>query len=273
MVPTKEMTPHVPITPVEIVDEVRTATDIGITSVHLHARDPETGEPTWKRDVFGEIISGIRDFAPELVVCVSLSGRNWSAFEKRTAVLELEGDLKPDMGSLTLSSMNFTEQASVNRPEIVEALAEKMQRVGVLPELEVFDLGMTNVAMVLEERGLLEPPHYFNLILGNLATAQADLVHVGTIIRDLPDDSRWALAGIGDDQLPMNSLAVAVGGGVRVGIEDAIHVGPDTDRLVTNEELLERVHGLAALNRREIMSPARFRERLDLEPGNGRYGR
>ncbi|MEF8886051.1 MAG: 3-keto-5-aminohexanoate cleavage protein [Haloarculaceae archaeon] len=273
MVPTREMTPHVPITPTEIVEDVRTVHEIGITAVHLHARDPRTGEPTWEKEVFAEIIDGIRDFAPELVVCVSLSGRNWDALEKRTDALELTGNRKPDMGSLTLSSMNFSDEASVNSPDMVEALAEAMRDRGVLPEIETFDLGMVNYANYLAERDVLEPPHYCNLLLGNVATAQADLVHAGTMIRELPADSVWSLAGIGDAQLPMNALAVAVGGGVRVGIEDAIYFDSEREQLATNEALVERVHELAALNGRDVMHPAKFRDRLDLQPGNGEYGR
>jgi uncharacterized protein (DUF849 family) len=273
MVPTKEMTPHVPISPPEIIEEVRTAHQIGITSVHLHARDPETGEPTWKRDVFAEIIEGVREVAPELVICASLSGRDWSALEKRTDVLQLEGTRKPDMGSLTMSSMNFTDEASVNSPEMVESLAQTMQRRGILPEIEAFDLGMVNYAHYLTEKGLLRPPHYFNLLLGNIATAQADLVHTGTMVRDLPDDSEWALAGLGDAQLHANSVAIAMGGGVRVGIEDAIYFDPEHERLATNEELVKRVHELAVLNQRAIMEPAELRDRLNLKPGHGDYGR
>ncbi len=273
MVPTKEMTPHVPISPREIIEDVRTVHQMGITSVHLHARDPETGQPTWKRDVFADIIEGVRTVAPELVICVSLSGRDWSALEKRTDVLQLKGERKPDMGSLTLSSMNFTSEASVNSPEMVESLARTMKRRGILPEIEAFDLGMVNYSHYLEDKELLDPPHYFNLLLGNIATAQADPVHGGTMIRDLPDDSEWALAGLGDAQLPANSLAIAMGGGVRVGIEDAIYYGAEHERLATNAELVERVHELATLNQRDIMEPAEFRDRLNLKEGNGEYGR
>jgi len=273
MVPTKEMTPHVPVTPAEIIEDVRTAYEIGITSVHLHARDLETGEPTWEQEVFAEIIDGIREFAPELVVCVSLSGREWGDVDKRTAPLALTGDRKPDMGSLTLSSMNFTGSASVNSPETIHRLAERMRERGVLPELELFDLGMVNYATYLSERGVLESPHYCNLLLGNIATAQADPVHVGTMLRDLPADSVWALAGIGDAQVSMNTLAVALGGGVRVGLEDAIYMGPDGEQLATNEALVRRIHELADLNGHEVMEPAQLRDRLDLEPGFGKYGR
>ena len=106
MIPTKEMTPHVPVTPDEIVDQVLEASDTGITMVHLHARDKE-GIPTYKAETFAEIISGIRKYDRELVIVATLSGRNISEFEKRSQPLTLTGDLKPDMGSLTLSSVNF----------------------------------------------------------------------------------------------------------------------------------------------------------------------
>ena len=90
-----------------------------------------------------------------------------------------------------------------------------MQARGILAELEAFDAGMINYARYLEKKGLLQPPHYFNLLLGNIACAQADLLHAGIMIRDLPEDSLWSLAGIGNAQLAMNSVAIAMGGGVQ----------------------------------------------------------
>src|SRR4030043_2261800 len=127
MIPTKKMTSQVPVTTDEIVEDVRKAVDIGITMVHLHARDAASGRSTYKAEVFGEIIAGIRAFSEDLVVCVSLSGRNISEFEKRAEPLQLEGDLKPDMGSLTLSSLNFNREASVNSPDIIQRLANEMK--------------------------------------------------------------------------------------------------------------------------------------------------
>jgi len=90
MLPTKEMTPHIPVTVPEIVEDVHQATEIGITMVHLHARDEKTGKPTYKAEVYGEIIAGIRKFSNDLVICVSLSGRTFSEFEKRSEPLSLE---------------------------------------------------------------------------------------------------------------------------------------------------------------------------------------
>lgn len=273
MIPTKSMTPYIPVTVPEIVEQVLEAADIGITMVHLHARDTKTGEPTYKSEVYAEIIAGIRKSRPDLVLCVSLSGRTFQEFEKRAAPLSLEGELKPDMGSLTLSSVNFNKQASISTPDMIQALAREMKNRGILPELEVFDAGMINYARYLERRGLLEPPHYFNLILGNIACAQADLLHIGVMLRDLPAESLWSLGGVGDYQLMVNSIAIAYGGGVRVGLEDNIWYDPARTRLAHNTELIRRIHRLAEANERRIMTPAELRRLLHLEAGNGCYGR
>ncbi len=273
MIPTKEMTPHVPVSVEEIVEDVRRAVDIGITMVHLHARDAATGKSTYKAEVFGEIIAGVRSFSKDLIVCVSLSGRNIHEFEKRAEPLQLEGDLKPDMGSLTLSSLNFNRVASVNSPEMIQKLANEMKSRGILAELEAFDAGMINYAKYLERKGILEPPHYFNLLLGNIACAQADLLHAGIMIHDLPDNSFWSLAGIGNYQWMMNSIAIVSGGGVRVGLEDNIWFDTARTRLASNSDLLRRIHRLAEATERRVMSPAKLRELLNLQPGYGKYGR
>jgi uncharacterized protein (DUF849 family) len=273
MLPTKEMTPHVPISVNEIIEDVHEAFEIGITIVHVHARDENSGEPTYNAEIYRNIIEGIRKFSKDLVVCVSLSGRNFKEFEKRAEPLQLEGDLKPDMGSLTLSSVNFNRQASMSSPDMIQSLAREMKRRGILAELEAFDAGMINYAKYLEKKELIEPPHYFNLLLGNIACAQADLLHVGVMIRDLPPISLWSLAGIGDAQLMINSVAIASGGGVRVGLEDNIWYDLNRTRLARNADLIRRIHNLAETNEREVMSSNEFRELLHLENGNGQFGR
>lgn len=273
MIPTKKMTPHVPISVSEIVEDVHQASEIGITMVHLHARDKSTGVPTYKKEIYAEIVSGIRKYAPELVICLSLSGRDFSEIELRSDPLLLEGDLKPDMGSLTLSSLNFNRTASVNSPETIMALATIMKEKGIVPELEAFDVGMINYVRYLEKKNVLEPPYYFNLLFGNIACSQANLLHAGVMINDLPQDSLWSLAGIGNDQLKMNSLSLAFGGGVRVGIEDNIWFDTERTVLAKNSELLSRVHVIAEANGRKVMSPKDFRSIMKLEKGNGRYGR
>lgn len=273
MIPTKQMTPYVPISVSEIVEDVHEACEQGISMVHLHARDPLSGTPTYKAEIFAGIIGGIRKFSPELIICVSLSGRDFTEFEKRAEPLELDGDLKPDMGSLTLSSVNFNKQASINEPAMIQALALRMKERGISPELEAFDIGMINYARYLGKKLLISPPYYFNLLLGNIACAQADLLHAGIMIRDLPERSLWSLAGIGDSQLPMNSMAIAIGGGVRVGLEDNIFLDDRRTKLARNSDLLRRIHRIAAVNERPVMTAEELRRLLDLEEGNGRYGR
>jgi len=273
MIPVKSLTPHVPISASEIIEDIHAAAELGITKVHLHARDPLTELPTYKKEIYAEIIGGIRKFAPALVICVSLSGRTFNKFEERSEALDLERDVKPDMGSLTLSSLNFNKIASVNTPEMIQALAEKMKKKGIVPELEAFDAGMINYAKYLITKGLLEPPYYFNLLLGNIACAQADILHAGIMIRDLPDPSLWSMAGIGDQQLKMNSVAIAIGGGVRVGLEDNIWFDDERTILARNIDLLKRMHIIAGANERKIMTPEQFRRKMNLEAGNGKYGR
>ena len=273
MIPTKDMTPHVPISVNEVIEDVHRAWDAGITMTHIHARDADTGQPAYQSGIYAKMIEGIRKFAPELVICASLSGRDFQEFEKRADVLNLDGNLKPDMGSLTLSSVNFNKQASVNEPQMIQDLARKMMERGIGPELEAFDSGMINYAHYLAKKGLIEPPYYFNLLLGNIACAQADLLHVGVMIRDLPENSRWSLAGIGNHQTAMNSVAIAMGGGVRVGLEDNIYFDQKRTKLATNLELINRIHLLAAANERELMTSKEFRAEMGLLPGNGQYGR
>jgi len=273
MIPTKAMTPHTPVGVGEIIENVHEAFEIGISMVHLHARDEASGAPAHDADIYRRIIEGIRAFSKDLVLCVSLSGRAFKEFEERAEPLQLDGDLKPDLGSLTLSSVNFNRVASVNEPAMIQALAREMMNRGVLAELEAFDAGMINYAKYLVRKGLLESPHYFNLLLGNIACAQPDLLHLGVMIRDLPPESYWSVAGVGDAQLMMNSLAIAAGGGVRVGLEDNIWFDRARTALATNAGLIRRIHTLAGANERAVMSPADLRKLLKLEPGNGRYGR
>jgi len=212
MVPTKQQTPHVPLDPPEIVDEVLQAYEAGIAIVHLHARDAD-GAPTYRKEVYARIIEGIRRHASDLIVCVSLSGRDFSLIDERADPLDLEGDLKPDMGSLTLSSLNFSGQASMNSPQVIQELAGRMSRRGILPELEVFDLGMVN---------------YANYLLRKQMAV---------------------------------SVAIAMGGGVRIGLEDNLHLH---GRLTTNRKLLAMVRALADIHGRAFMSPAVAREKLGL---------
>lgn len=111
------------------------------------------------------------------------------------------------------------------------------------------------------------------MIIGNIACAQADMLHVGVMLRDLPDDSLWSIGGVGNAQLSMNTLAIAMGGGVRVGLEDNIWFDMQRTKLASNADLLRRIHNIIAASDRELMLASEMRKILHMEPGNGRYGR
>lgn len=255
MVPTKEMTPHVPVSVNEIVEQTHEAYELGITIVHVHARG-ENGGPTWKPEVYREIFEGIRKHCPNLVICASTSGRTFSEFEKRAAVIEL----KPDMCSLTLSSLNFPKSASINDPDTVKKLALKMRDYGVHPELECFDLGMINVGKYLIGKNILEPPYYWNLLFGNVSGFQADFLQIGTALSQFGEGHHVALTGLGDSQLAVQASAIAMGYGVRVGLEDNIWFDSGRTQLASNSQLLKRIHKLLQLNEREMMTAKEFGE-------------
>ena len=258
MVPQKADTPHIPITPEEIAEQVNLVSQIGITSVHLHARSDD-GNPEYRKARFEKTIELIKNNNPEMVICVTTSGRTVSEIEKRADVLTISGDLKPEMASLTTSSMNFAKSASVNAPDTVAKLAELMLERGIKPEFEIFDTGMINYAKYLISKGLAKPPYVFNILLGGIATAQSELLELGLMVERLPQDSVWLGAGIGNAQLPANLMSLATGGGVRVGLEDNIHLDNGKQVLATNLQLVERIVGIASSIGRSVMTPSEFR--------------
>jgi 3-keto-5-aminohexanoate cleavage enzyme len=265
MIPTKAMTPHIPISAEEVIEDSCRALERGAAIVHLHAREKD-GTPTYRGEIYERMILGIRSHFEDAIICVSCSGRNFPEFERRSEVLELTGLAKPDLASLTLTSLDFPTGTSQNSPEMVIALAQKMVDRGIKPELECFDFGMINAAKLLIGKGLLgRAPWYFNLLLGSRYSVPATARHLSNMIEDLPPGSVWSAAGIGLFQLPMNTLALAMGGHCRVGLEDNIHLAFDRSELATNGGLMDRLALLAETFGRRLASPARARTMLGLD--------
>lgn len=261
MVPKRADSKYVPLSPVEIANDVNLVSRLGITSVHLHARDQQEN-PSTEIKYFKEIILRIREINPELVICVTTSGRVEKEFEKRSAVLYLDGDCKPDMASLTLSSLNFAKSPSENSPELIKNLVALMNERGIKPECEIFDFGMLNYMHYLISKSLLKPPFVVNFILGNVAGAQADLSTLGLMVQKLPQNSLWHVGGIGSQQLTGNVLAMVAGGSVRIGLEDNLFLKNDRSELASNYQLVERIHKIAELLGKSIMSPRELRKFL-----------
>lgn len=258
MVPRRGDSPHVPISAEEIAEQVLEVAALGITSVHLHARAPDES-PSWERERFEDIILRIRQHDTDLVICVTTSGRNLSEFDKRSDVLELTGNARPDMASLTLSSLNFATQASMNSPETIKKLAARMREKGIFPEFEVFDVGMLNFLHYLIRKEIVLGPCVVNFILGGPASAQAASLDLGVLQAKLPERSIWSAGGIGRSQTRAVALALAEGGGVRVGLEDSLYWDSARSRLATNRELVNRVLALGEILERFPMRTEEFR--------------
>ncbi len=264
MVPRKKDTPHIPITPPEIIEDAFRCYQAGASTVHLHVRD-EAENPTYKKELYAQIIEGIRTVCSDMIICVSTSGRVHNTFEKRSEVLELEGDLKPDMASLTMGSLNFPKQPSINSPEMIQNLALKMKERGIMPEIEIFEFGMINTTKVLMNKGILTAPLYCNLLLGSIYSAQATMFDLSYMVKSLPPEVQWGAAGIGRFQLSMNLAAMLMGGHVRVGLEDNIFFDNDRVELATNEALINRLVRLAKEIGRSVAMPHEAREMLGLQ--------
>lgn len=227
-----------PLIPSEIIEEVHNATELGISIVHLHARDETTLQNTYDSEVYQKIITGIKKHCPELLICVSLTGRNFPELEKRTEVLQLY----PDMGSLTMSSINFPTGASINQPEMILSLISEMDKYGVQPEIECFDSGMLNYTNYLISKEILKPPYYINMILGNIYNGQCDLSTLSTIKQNQPNNSVICLGGIGNQQLKSNMYGLMDFDGVRIGLEDNLYIREK--QKTTNMDLLKRLYNI-----------------------------
>lgn len=263
VIPRRKDNPSVPIQPREIIEDALRCADAGASIIHIHARDGD-GAPTYRADVFAEIIRGIRARRKDLVLCATTSGRRYGLFDQRSAVLDLRGSAKPDMGSLTTGSLNFADGPSVNAPDMIEKLAIAMRAKGVKPELEVLELGMVNTVRLLVKKGIVSPPYYFNILLGAMHTAPATMLALCALVHDLPPGSLWAACGIGRFQLKINTAAILMGGHVRVGLEDNLFYDSDQRKLASNVELVDRIVRIAGELGRDVASPSEARAMLGL---------
>lgn len=265
-VTSNNINPYLPRSLQEITENAAQAIEAGAAMLHIHAYEKD-GTPSWRPEPFARIFETIRVDYPEVILVATTSGRLHQDFEKRAAVLELDGLAKPDMASLTLCSLNFPQQASINTPEMVQQLCLRMREREIMPELEAFDLGMVNYAFYLQRKGLLPLQCYINLMLGSLGTVPGRVLDLATLVRELPQEWIWSAAGIGRYQLPMNTAAITMGGNVRVGLEDNPFYDYTTRHHASNDALISRLVRITTELGRPIATPAEARRRLKLGDG------
>ena len=224
----------VPVTPRQIADAAIDAGKAGAAICHIHVRDPETGEPSMRRDLYAEVVTRIRSSGSAIVInlttgpgagfmpsadnpAVNGSPGAFRTPRERTAHVE---ELLPEICSLDVATMNFGERAFVNVPRHLAIMAETIRGVGVKPELEVFDAGHLRLARKMVDDGLVDRPPMFQLCLGIPWGAPATPDAVAYMRAMLPPDALWAGFGISRTQMPMVAEVVNQGGHVRVGLED-----------------------------------------------------
>ncbi len=253
------MTPHVPVAPAEIAQDIADCYNAGASVAHIHARDEE-GKPTHRREIFAQIMENILARNLPIITQISTGGRAGKTFEERAEGLVLN----PEMASLCTGSTNFPNMAYVNTPDFVEYLARIMQEREIKPELEIFDTAMINNALNLAKAGLLREPLQFNFVLGIKGALPATPKNLMFLVESLPPGALWTVSVIGPNHVPLSTVALAMGGHVRVGIEDNIYYAKGV--LATNTKLVERIVRIAREVGREIATPDEARQILGLKP-------
>jgi len=258
--PTKENNPRVPYTPREIASDVVECWQAGAAIAHLHMRDKD-GKGTMNTARFRETVGLVRAECPEIVLNLTTSGALDVTDELRMAHLI---ELKPEMASYDCGSMNWMHNSVfLNPPAFLEKLGKTMIEHGVKPEVEAFDLGMIYNAMHYAKIGVLLNPMHFQICLGAAGGAIATVENLLYMKNQLPAGSTWSAFGIGAQHLPIMYATIALGGHVRVGMEDNVYYA--RGRLAkSNAEFVERAARLIKEANNEPATPAEAREILKL---------
>jgi len=259
-VPKKIDNPTIPITVSEQIESTRKCYEAGASLVHLHVRNDDES-PSSDVNKFKELLDGIKESCPNMIIQFSTGGRGRS-HEERGAMLYL----KPDMASLATGSVNFPTSIYENPPSLINDLAHSMLNNSIKPEVEIFDLAMLYNAIEMVKDGLLLEPIHVQFVFGirNALPAKKNILEfqINELKKFLPQ-STWTAAGLGKSQLIVNEWSLELGGHCRTGLEDNIKY--DKTRLANgNEELVERLALLSNKFNRPVATPLEARKILGL---------
>jgi 3-keto-5-aminohexanoate cleavage enzyme len=259
--PTKEMNPATPYTPAEIAQAALECGRAGAAIAHIHVRDPQTGAPESRVELFAEVLERIRA-ASDMLVNLTTSGLDIVGPDAGARRLEPVG-LKPEICSLDVGSVNFRDRLFANPPQWVEEAARAMRATGVKPEIELFDVGHVDQAHALIGAGLIAEPPWFQLCMGVQWGIPATAENLLFMRGKLPPGAQWSVLGVGRGQLPMIALGLLLGGHVRVGFEDNLYIRKGV-LARSNAEFVEQAARLARELQREVASPAEARAILGI---------
>lgn len=255
---TRDASPFIPITPEELVQSAVECWNAGAAAVHIHVRDPGTGLGTQDVEIFRRVVEPLRE-RTDLILCLTTSGipgRNLPTEERLEPL-----SLRPELASFDAGSINLGGAVFANPPEFLEAAALRMKTLGVKPELEIFDSGMIVTCLRMREQGKLEDPLYFQFVLGTPWGAPTTPRSLLYLQEQIPENAVWSAIGIGKDHLPIAMMAMAMGGHIRVGLEDNLYFSKGV-LARSNAQFVERIVRIANAYDRDIASPKEAREIL-----------
>ena len=256
----KEANPNLPEQPEEVVEDLKECREAGAVMVHLHARDEE-GNDTKDVARFQELRDRIAEEIPDMIVCFT-GGGSQSREERIRPTVETEPT--PDLGTIDLGPLNFGQsRTSINPREQNEEFARRMRENDVKPELEVFHHGQFGEMRHLMDEGLIDPPYWCTLILGMQTGTPPHPQNLVNYVHNLPEESEWQCLGIGRHQLPLTTMAITMGGHVRVGMEDNVYFRRG-ELAESNAQLVRRTARIADELERPLASPDEAREIIGL---------
>ncbi len=262
--PTREDCPSLPYTPEEIAQSALESWRAGAAVAHIHVRDPKTGEPSHKLELFQEVVERIRAES-DMLLNLTTSGLHFSGDAEEVVEERLQPlSLKPELCSFDIGSMNFQDRVFLNPPAWGEIAAQRMQASGVKPEIEVFDTGHIAQAIDLIARGLIDTPAWFQLCMGVKWGIPATGESLSFMVNQLPPGARWSVLGVGKHQQPMITQAIQMGGNIRVGFEDNLYLKKGV-LAKSNAELVEMAVGMVHEHGRGVATPDETQKTLGVE--------
>lgn len=257
---TKEHNPNVPYTVEEFVREAKGAAEAGASIIHLHVREDD-GTPTQDRERFKVIMDAIQKEVPDVIIQPSTGGAAWMNADERLQPLELN----PEMATLDCGTLNFGgDEIFVNTENMIIEFARRMNERDIKPECEVFDKSMIDMALRLAKKGHIKTPMHFDFVMGVNGGITGEPRDLLFLVESIPADATWTVAGVGRFQLPLTTMAILMGGHVRVGFEDNVNYTKGVPA-ESNAQFVERVVRLAKELGRDIATPDEAREILGME--------
>jgi uncharacterized protein (DUF849 family) len=273
--------PAVPVTPQQIAQSSIDAAKAGAAIVHIHVRNPQTTKPSMDNALYREVVQRIRDSGTDVLINLttgpgarfvhddadpSKPGQDSTLRSPEERVRHVV-ELKPDICSLDMGSLNMGDRVFINTPAHLQAMAASIKDAGVMPELEVFETGHLLLAKRFIENGYVKPPGMFQVCLG-ISWGQPATTEAMTYMRNLlPPDSPWFAFGISLHQFPMVAQTVLLGGHPRVGLEDNIYL--EKGKLApSNAALVEKAARIIEILGDHVATPTDARRILGLAPVN-----